>query len=101
MDGLRLFSAEDALNLVPKAFFQNHPTEARTVLAIMPDASRLLGKLLDGGHTRAAGRLAGALRSIGSDKIADEIVCAMKAPPMTCERKIHLSNQLWWQMPGA
>jgi len=79
VDGLRLFSAEEALILVPEAFFQNHPTEARTVLAIMPDASRLLGKLLDGGHTRAAGRLAGAFRSIGSEKIADEILSAMKA----------------------
>ncbi|WP_162654535.1 Fic family protein [Lentilitoribacter sp. Alg239-R112] len=78
-DGLRLFSSEDALILVPEAFFHNHPTEARTVLAIMPDASRLLGKLLDGGHTRAAGRLAGAFRSIGSDKIANEILSAMKA----------------------
>lgn len=79
VDNLRLFSVEDALILVPEAFFQNHPTEARTVLAMMPDASRLLGKLLDGGHTRAAGRLAGALRSIGSEKVADEILAAMKA----------------------
>lgn len=78
-DGLRLFSVEDALILVPEAFFLNHPTEARTVLAIIPDASRLLGKLLDGGHTRAAGRLAGAFRSIGSEKIADEILSAMRA----------------------
>ena len=78
-DGLRLFRAEDALILVPEVFFQNHPTEARTVLAIMPDGSQLLGKLLDGGHTRAAGRLAGAFRSIGSEKIADEILSAMKA----------------------
>lgn len=78
-DGLRLFGADDALILVPEAFFQNHPTEARTVLAIMPDASQLLGKLLDGSHTRAAGRLAGAFRSIGSEKIADEILSTMKA----------------------
>ena len=76
---LRLFSVEDALILVPEVFFQNHPTEARTVLAMMPDASRLLEKLLDGGHTRAAGRLAGAFRSIGSEKVADEILAAMKA----------------------
>ena len=79
VDNLRLFSIEDALILVPEVFFQNHPTEARTVLAMMPDASRLLGKLLDGGHTRAAGRLAGAFRSIGSEKVADEILAAMKA----------------------
>lgn len=79
VDNLRLFSVEDALILVPEIFFQNHPTEARTVLAMMPDASRLLAKLLDGGHTRAAGRLAGAFRSIGSEKVADEILAAMKA----------------------
>ena len=79
VDNLRLFSVEDALILVPEVFFQNHQTEARTVLAMMPDASRLLGKLLDGGHTRAAGRLAGAFRSIGSEKVADEILAAMKA----------------------
>lgn len=78
-DGLRLFTVEDALILVPETFFRNHPTEARTVLAVMPDVSRLLGKLMDGGHTRAAGRLAGAFRSIGSEKIADEILSAMKA----------------------
>ena len=78
-NGLRLFRAEDALILVPEIFFQNHPTEARTVLAIMPDASQLLGKLLDGGNTRAAGRLAGAFRSIGSEKIANEILSAMRA----------------------
>lgn len=74
VDNLRIFSVEDGLILVPEAFFQIHPTEARTVLAMMPDASRLLGKLLDGGHTRAAGRLAGAFRSIGSEKVADEIL---------------------------
>ncbi|MYH57762.1 MAG: Fic family protein [Boseongicola sp. SB0675_bin_26] len=79
VDGLRLFSVDDALILVPEVFFQNHPTEARTALAMMPDASRLLGKLLDGGHTRAAGRLAGAFRSIGSDRVAVEMLAAMKA----------------------
>ena len=78
-DGLRLFTIEDALILVPEVFFRNHPTETRTILAVIPDASRLLSKLLDGGHTRAAGRLAGAFRSIGSEKIADEILSAMKA----------------------
>lgn len=78
-DGLRLFSTEDALVLVPEVFFRNHPTEARTILAVMPDVSGLLAKLLDGGHTRASGRLAGAFRSIGSDRHADEILSAMKA----------------------
>ena len=43
------------------------------------DASRLLARLLDGGHTVIAGRLAWALRNIGRDRIADEIVKTMSA----------------------
>lgn len=78
-NGLRLFSIEEALIGVQAAFFNQHSTEARTVLAIIPDASALLAKLLDGGHSRAAGRLAGAFRSIGSNKVADDIMSAMKA----------------------
>lgn len=78
-DGLRLFSMEEALILVPENFFKQNATEARTILAIMPDASALLARLLEGGHTSAAGRLAGAFRSIGKTRIADEIVLTMKA----------------------
>jgi hypothetical protein len=77
-DGLRLFSIEDALILVPDHFFKFNATDARTILAFMPDASQLLARLLDGGHTRAAGRLAGAFRNIGRPQVADEIVTAMK-----------------------
>lgn len=78
-DGLRLFSIEEALILVPENFFKQNATDARTILAIIPDASALLARLLDGGHTSAAGRLAGAFRSIGKTRIADEIVSTMKA----------------------
>lgn len=79
IEGLRLYSIEDALAAVKENFFTQHATEARTVLATIPDASALLAKLLGGGHTRAAGRLAGAFRNIGADKIADDIMSAMKA----------------------
>jgi hypothetical protein len=49
------------------------------VLASVRDASELLRRLLDGGHTIVAGRLAGALRHIGRADAADEIVTTMKA----------------------
>lgn len=78
-NGVRLFTLEDALINTVESFFVHHATNARTVLAIIPDASVLLSKLLAGGHTRAAGRLAGGFRSIGNEKIADEILAAMKA----------------------
>ena len=76
---LRLFSVEEALILVPENFFRQNATDARTILAMMPDASALLARLLEGGHTRAAGRLTGGFRSIGNTRIAEEIVAAMKS----------------------
>lgn len=78
IDGLRLFGLEDALIAVQASYFQQHATEARTVLATVSDASLLLGKLLDGGHSIVAGRLAGAFRSIGNDTIADNIIKGMR-----------------------
>ena len=43
------------------------------------DGSILLRKLLDGGHSVVAGRLVGALRNIGNDKLADTILKTMKS----------------------
>ncbi len=97
-DGLRLFSLEDALINVSEGFFAQQATDARTVLAIIPDASVLLSKLLEGGRTRAAGRLAGAFRSIGSKQIANDILSTMKSASHDVrehdpfEQKIEVSN---------
>jgi hypothetical protein len=41
------------------------------------DASEVLDLLLAGGHSKIAGRLAGAFRNIGRDRIADEIIKTM------------------------
>jgi len=79
VDGLRLFGIEAALIQATDVFFQTWPTEARTILAILPDASTLLAILLEGGHTRAAGRLAGAFRNIGRPRIANDIMSAMRS----------------------
>jgi hypothetical protein len=46
---------------------------------MISDASEILHKLLEGGHSTIAGRLAGAFRNIGKNAIADNIVEAMKA----------------------
>jgi hypothetical protein len=77
--GLRLFAIDTALVEVGENFFADHPTDARVILGAIPDASSLLARLLGGGHTRAAGRLAGAFRNMGKDGIANEILSAMKA----------------------
>ena len=57
----------------------NQATDARAALAMIRDASDLLGKLLDGGHSTIAGRLAGGFRNCGRGAIADEIIAAMTA----------------------
>jgi fido (protein-threonine AMPylation protein) len=78
-EGLRLFSPETALIECAPAYFSSHATDARAALATIRDASGLLAKLLDGGHTTIAGRLAGALRNGGRGAMADEIVKTMAA----------------------
>ncbi len=77
--GLRLFSAESALIACSPNYFSNNATDVRAVLPMIPDASGLLRRLLEGGHTVIAGRLAGAFRNTGHDRIADDIVKAMTA----------------------
>lgn len=47
-------------------------------MASIIDASELLPILLDNGHTIISGRLAGAFRNIGRDKIADQIIETMR-----------------------
>jgi fido (protein-threonine AMPylation protein) len=78
-DGLRLFSPAAALTKVPEAFLARHPVEAQVALASIRDASEVLGRLLDGGHSAIAGRLAGAYRRLGRSDFAAEILSAMKA----------------------
>ena len=78
-DGLRLLVPEAALIKVPEAFFVRNRVEAEIVLSGVRDAGDVLGRLLDGGHSAIAGRLAGAFRQIGRAAIADEILKVMKS----------------------
>jgi hypothetical protein len=79
LNGIRLFKPEAALVAAQPAFFELYPTEARTILSMQRDASDLLARLLRGGHTVIAGRLAGAFRNIGRDREADSILAGMRA----------------------
>ena len=77
--GLRIVNLYSSLVHCTPSFFSRHPIDARTALSMVKDASGLLGILLDGGHSRIAGRLAGAYRNIGQTKIADDILKTMAA----------------------
>lgn len=78
-DGLRLFSIPSSLVNCAEDFYRRNSTDARAALGMVRDASELLSPLLEGGHSIVAGRIAGAFRNIGRDRIADEIIKSMRA----------------------
>ncbi len=82
-DGLRLYSVAAALAEASPGFFTINPSEARAALGMIRNASEVLPHLLDGGHSAIAGRLAGAFRNVGKERIADEIVKTMSAAGYT------------------
>jgi fido (protein-threonine AMPylation protein) len=77
--GLRLFSLPAALIACAPGYFQQNPTDMRAALSMVHDASEVLDRLLEGGHSTIAGRLAGAFRNIGRERIADDITNTMRA----------------------
>ncbi|MFZ2784705.1 MAG: Fic family protein [Sediminibacterium sp.] len=78
VDGVRLLSLPASLIYSSPTIFISNPTDVRTALSMIKDSSEVLGLLLDGEHTVIAGRLAGALRNIGQEKIADDILKSMQ-----------------------
>ena len=77
-EGLRLFSLPIALIECSPRYYNHAPTDIRAALSMVRDASEVLEGLLKGGHSTIAGRLAGAFRNIGRNRIADDIVRTMR-----------------------
>lgn len=78
VNGIRILTLTSALINCSPTMFEKNPTDLRAVLALIPDSSEILTQLLEGSHSVIAGRLAGAFRNIGQNRIADEIVSTMK-----------------------
>ena len=78
LDGLKLIAPEAALVKIPEICFVRNPVDVQVVLSAIPDVSNVLRRLLDGGHSVIAGRLAGAFRRIGRGDVAVEIITVMK-----------------------
>lgn len=79
VNGLIVFSLPAALVQIGPGMFRANATDVRAALAVMQDESEILSMLLNGGHSVIAGRLAGAFRNIGREKIADGILEGMKS----------------------
>ncbi len=78
-EGARIVTLPSAIVHCPASMFQTNATDVRTALLLIQDASQLLAILLDGGHSTIAGRLAGAYRNLGREKIANELLKTMKS----------------------
>ena len=78
-ENLQIMTLPAALISCAPGYYSNNAVEARVALSMISDASEILHKLLEGGHSTIAGRLAGAFRNIGKDAVADNIIEAMKA----------------------
>jgi hypothetical protein len=78
-DGLQMYTVSASLINCSPGLFTSNPIDVRTALMLIRDASDVLGILLDNGHSAIAGRLVGAFRNIGRDRIANEILNAMQS----------------------
>ncbi|MBX9770886.1 MAG: Fic family protein [Candidatus Obscuribacterales bacterium] len=76
-----------ALVAASSSLFRQSPTDVRAALSAIGSASDLLSRLLEGGHTIIAGRLAGAFQNIGRARVADEIVSTMRAAGFDCREE--------------
>lgn len=77
VDGIRVYTLASALVLSSPTIFSQSPMDARAALSMIRDGSEILNRLLDGGHSTVAGRLVGAFRNIGRERIADDILKTM------------------------
>lgn len=78
-DGLQVYTIAASLINCSPALFRSNPTDARTALMLIQDASEVLTILLENGHSAIAGRLAGAFRNVGRHRIANEILATMQS----------------------
>ena len=77
--GLRVLTLAAAMVRIPEAFYGTAAADVQIALAGLADVSDLNRELLAGGHSVVAGRVAGALRSIGRPELADDILGTMRA----------------------
>lgn len=76
--GVRLYPLSYALLLVGPDYYRRNALEARTCLASLRDVTPVVTAAIDGGYSSRAGRVAGALRSIGRSEMADQFITMMK-----------------------
>lgn len=82
-NGIRMVNLASSIIHSTPSIFIRHSIDSRAALMMIKDSSELLNILLVGGHSTIAGRLIGAYRNLGKNKIADEILKTMKSAGYT------------------
>lgn len=71
--GIRMYSLPAALISCSPTTFKQNSLDVRTALSLINESSEILSLLLEGGHSVIAGRIVGAFRNIGQERIASNI----------------------------
>ena len=82
-NGIRIVNLASSIIYSTPSIFTRQAIDSRTALMIIKDSSELLTILLEGGHSAIAGRLTGAYRNLGQNRIADDILKTMKSAGYT------------------
>lgn len=93
-NSIRVYSLPYALISCSPSYFNLKPIDARAALGYIRDSSEVLDYLLKGGNSTIAGRLAGAFRNIGNERIADNIIKTMKAADYDVRENDPFENKL-------
>lgn len=101
LNGIRMMTAAASILYCSASLFQHHASDMRVALSMIRDASEITGMLLQEGHSVIAGRLAGAFRNIGRNKIADDILNTMRAAGYIVNEKDPFETSTKTALPAA
>ncbi len=93
VEGMKVMNIYSALIACSPNQFLTKPIEMRAALSMVSEASGLIRKLIDGNHSTIAGRLAGAFRNIGREKVANDIIDTMEAAGYTINETDPFTNK--------
>jgi len=99
-NGIRMYSLQTSLIYAGRSVYIHNAIDVRAILSMIRDASELLPIMLENGHTTLAGRLAGAFRNIGRNKIADQIMDTFRQADYDIREEDPFETKLEWQLPA-
>ncbi len=76
--GIRLYSIAEALLFTSPNYFRSDPVNARASLASLENSAQIVRIASNNGISSKAGRIIGALKNIGRDSLAEEILKFMQ-----------------------